>query len=288
MSFFERLQSIDRRILYLLLAVVISLPLAINLPVPPAVVSPQTQKFYETLETLAADPARGEKMVILCANFSSSTAAETLTQTETIMRHLMKRKMKFAIFCFNDPQGRELAQQKADALQRQYGYVYGRDYVNWGFRPPGAAVNTVKAMVRDIPSALGKDYRGTRLTEIPVMQGITGVNDVSAIIEITASNSLPVWLQYYQRTGANPVPTLFACTAVMAPEAYPFFKSGQLQGMLTGLVGAIEYEGLLNERGFATRASASLSYAHALIILLIVVGNVGMFATRARARREAR
>ncbi len=182
----------------------------------------------------------------------------------------------------------------AERLQGRYGYQYGRDYVNWGFRPPAAAVPTIKAMVRNIPAAIGTDYTGTPLAQIPVMRGVRGVNDIAAVIEITASASLPVWLGYFQRTATgDPVPTLYAPTAVMAPEAFPLLKSGQIQGMLIGLKGAIEYEALLRERGFATQASASLSYAHFLILGLIILGNVGMFASRARrsgvrgpARRE--
>ena len=287
MGFLVRLQDIDRRVLYLLLAVAVSFPFLFPAPVPDPAILPQTQSFFRTVEAVSADPVRRDKLVILSCNFSSSTSAESLTQTETVMRHLMKNKLKFAIFSFNDPQGRELGQLIANRLQDEYGYQYGRDYVNWGFRPPAAAVNTVKAMVRNIPEAIGTDANGTRLVEIPVMRNIRGANDLAAIIEITGSNSLPVWLQYLQRTGAGaePIPTLYCPTAVMAPEAFPLLKSGQLQGMLTGLKGAIEYEALLNVRGFATRASASLSYSHFLILALIVLGNLGTFAARAQARR---
>jgi len=284
---FARLQDIDRRILYVLLAISVSLPFLVAAPVPQAAQSPQTQGFYKTIEDLAADPQRRNKLVILSTNFSASTAAENRTQTETMMRHLMRRRIRFAIFSF-DPQGRLLAQQTAERLQGRYGYVYGRDYVNWGFRPVGAFVNIVKAMVRDIPGAIGTDHRGTKLAELSAMKGVRGVDDIGAVIEISGSNSLPIWLQFFQRTGKTPVPTLFACTAVMAPEAFPFLKSGQLQGMLVGLKGAIEYEGLLGERGFATKASASLSYSHFLIVALIVLGNIGMWAARARPAGRAR
>ena len=63
-------------------------------------------------------------------------------------------------------------------------------------------------------------------------------------------------------------------------------KSGQLQGMLAGLSGATEYEQLLNEPGFGAKASASLSYAQLLIILLIILGNAGMLAARRLAREN--
>jgi len=273
-------QRIDRRYLYLLLAIVVAAPFVFNVPVPAAVVLPQTRSFYDTIEQMANDPVAKNKLVILSANYGAGTLAENNTQCEAVMRHLMKRHLKFAIFAFADPQGRELGQRVADSIQDHYGYFYGRDYVNIGYRPSGAIVPLLKSAVRDVPGTFGNDIKGTPLAQVPVMQGIKTVNDIGLIIEITPAGTVGAWIQFFQRTGDKPIPTLFCPTAVMAAEAFPYLKSGQLQGMLNGLSGAIEYEVLTGEKGFGTRASASLSYAHLLIILLIVLGNAGMFAER--------
>jgi hypothetical protein len=277
-------QRIDRRILYVLLAIIVALPFLIDTPVPPVVVSPQAQLYYDTIESIAKDPTLKDKLVILCTNYGSGTFAENQTQAEATMHHLMKRHLKFALFAFASPQGRDLGKDIADRLAPKYGYAYGRDYVHFGYRPSDAIESLLKAAVRDIPGAFGNDINGTPLEQVPVMQHIKTVNDISLIVEIASANTLPVWLQFFQRVGDHPIATLYSPTGVMAPEAFPLLKSGQLQGMLSGLNGAIEYEGLVGEKGFGTRASASLSYAHLLIILLIVLGNLGMFAQRRLAR----
>lgn len=281
-------QNVDRRVLYLLLAFVVALPFVVPIPVPPAVVLPDTQKFYDTIEAVANDPVASKKLVILDTNFAAGTIAENGAQAEAIMRHLMRRKLRFAIFAYNDPQGRQLGQRLADKLSAQYGYVYGRDYVNWGYRPPDAIVPLLKAAVRDVPGTFGNDINGTALAQVPAMHDVRTVNDIGLIVEITAFPNIVNWIQYYQRTGDQPIPTLYAPTSIMAPEAFPYLKSGQLQGILVGLSGAIEYEGLIKERGFGTQASASLSLAHGLIILLILLGNAGMFAARRLARSDER
>jgi hypothetical protein len=273
-------QHIDRRILYILLISVIAAPFVFGVPVPPALVLPETQKYYDTIEEFANDSTRNQKLVILCANYGAGTMADNQTQLEATMQHLMKRKLKFAIFAFSTPQGREQGQLAADKYTAKYGYVYGENYVNWGFRAPDSIVPLLKAAVRDVPGAFGNDIRGKPLAEVPVMQGIKTVNDIGLIIEVASANTLPAWIEYFQRTGDEPIPTLYCPTPVMAPEAFPFLKSGQLSGMMIGLKGAIEYEGLIQERGFGTRASASLSYSHLLIIFLVVLGNAGMFAAR--------
>lgn len=278
LRFLVNAQKIDRRILYLLLFLAIGLPMIIRVPTPKPAIMPETRKFYDTIEEIAADPARKDKLVILCSNYGAGTLAENQTQTAAICRHLMQKRLKFAIFAFNSQQGAEQGDLAATAAAQKYGYKYGIDYVNWGFRPGEAIVTLLKSAVRDIPDAFGNDAKGTALTQVPVMQGIKDVNNIGLIIEVASANTLPTWLQYFQRTGDNPIATLYAPTSVMAPEGYPLLKSGQINGMLFGLKGANEYEILIGERDFGERGAASLAYSHLLIILLVILGNVGMFA----------
>ncbi|MDX1934338.1 MAG: hypothetical protein SFU56_17180 [Capsulimonadales bacterium] len=277
-------QRIDRRVLYLLLAATVALPMVIRLPVPPVAITPQSRQFFRTVEQFADDPARRHKLVILCTNYGSGTSAENQTQTEAVLHHLMRKRLKFALFAFSTPQGRELGKASAEKLASRYGYEYGRDYVHFGFRPPDSVEPLLKAAVRDIPGNFGNDINGTPLAEIPVMQGIRTVNDIGMIVEVASSNTLQLWIAFFQRVGEEPIPTLYCPTNVMAPEAFPLLASGQLSGMLAGLNGATEYEQLLNEPGFGSGVSAPLSYSQLLIVLLIALGNAGMFAQRRLAR----
>ena len=283
MHILNKLNNLDRRMLYLLLIIVIAIPLlapAVTKPLPKPAITSFTRSYYETIEKVATDPIAKNKLVILSCNFAAGTLAENLSQCEATVRHLMMRKLKFAIFGFSDPQGRELGQQVVDKLAKEYDYQYGRDYVNWGYRPGGAAVALLKSAVNDVPGALGKDTKGTTLSDVPCMQGIKSVNDISLICEFASANTVPYWIQFFQRAGKSPIPTLFGPTSVMATEAVPYVESGQLQGMLIGLKGASEYELLLEKEGFASSASASLSLSHLLILVLIVLGNIGMVVER--------
>jgi hypothetical protein len=115
-----------------------------------------------------------------------------------------------------------------------------------------------------------------------MMANYKKADDVGLIIEYAAADTVKYWVQFFQRAGSTPIATLFCPTSVMANEAYPMLETGQLQGMLVGLKGANEFETVMKRPGFATRASASLSYSHLLIILLIILGNVGMIQDRKR------
>jgi len=72
-------------------------------------------------------------------------------------------------------------------------------------------------------------------------------------------------------------------TAVAAPPFYPYVQSGQLVGLLGGLKGAAEYEGLVGATGDATRGMDAQSIVHALIVFFILLGNV-VYLMERRAR----
>lgn len=284
MTLGQRLQKIDRRWIYLVTAIIIGLPFVpgMRVPVPPPVVQPQTKAYHQAIEDMASDPAESKKLVIMSANYGAGTLAENQSQCEATMKHLMSKKLKFALFTFIDPQGRDLSLRLAERLAPKYGYKYGEDWCSFGFRPSSGVDQTIKTMSTDLPGGIVTDVNSAPIASLPMMKDIKSADEVGMVINFASTQSLDLWLQFFARPDKSPLPILYAPTSVMAPEAYPLLRSGQLKGMLTGLKGAIEYEALLKEPGFATSASASLSWAHFLIIVLIVLGNVGMYLEKKR------
>jgi hypothetical protein len=284
MSLGERLQKLDRRWLYLLTALIIGLPFVpgIRVPVPPPVIQPQTRAYYQTIEDLAADPVESKKLVIVAVNYASGTLAENQSQCEATLKHLMRKKLKFALFTFTDPQGRDLGLRLAERLAADQAYTYGESWCSFGFRPAAGVDQTLKTMCTDLPGGIVTDVNGKPIASLPMMASVKSADDVGLVINFASTQSIDLWLQFFSRPDKSTLPMLYGPTSIMAPEAYPLLRSGQLKGMLTGLKGAIEYEALLKEPGFATSASASLSWAHFLIIALVILGNVGMYLEKKR------
>ena len=54
-------------------------------------------------------------------------------------------------------------------------------------------------------------------------------------------------------------------------------STGQLKGMLAGLAGAANYEKLMGYSGPASEKMPSQSWAHLLIVILIIIGNITYF-----------
>ena len=66
----------------------------------------------------------------------------------------------------------------------------------------------------------------------------------------TSRPAIPGTKEWVQQVQARfHLPMVSGCTAVSAPEYYPYLQSGQLQGLLGGMAGAAEYEKLRGEKG---------------------------------------
>lgn len=276
----DLLGRIDRRILYVGLVVITLLPLVFHwsLPLYP---SPHAIRFYQTVESLPTD-----RLVVVSTDWGPSTLAENRPQSVATFRHLVRRGIKFAIADIGTPNGARLGEQAAEeAIQaegKQDEFKYGTHFVNFGYKV--GEDPWVNAFSRDIPGAIGaSDYQNRPLASMPVMNGVQSFGkDVSALVVITASNSIDPYLGFVGPKGSK---ILMGSTAVMAPTYYGYLDSGQMSGLLTGMKGATEYEQLLKYKGLGSDLIAGQSFAHVYLIFLIVLGNLAVLLQRLAVRR---
>ena len=283
MNILRLLQEVDRRVLYVLLLLAVTVPFFVKVVIHVPVSQP-TQSLYDAIEALPAN-----SFVLYSPNYSAGTRGENGAQSEVLVRHLMmmwhKKKVRFGILSF-DPQGKTLAQETALSLQTEYNkqgfdIKEGVSWVNFGYRVDQQ--NFVRGMVKDMPGALIKDIHDQPVAALPVMQGVHTAKDVALILDVNPTGNYAIYIQFMQ--GPFKIPMGLAPTAVMAPEAFNYLDSGQIVGLLQGVQGAAEYEQLLNTPARATRAANSLSAAHLLLIGFIVLGNIAMLLERSKQRK---
>ncbi len=276
-SWQERVGAIDRRWMYALLFATTLAPLVFRWRLP-LYVTEDARDLYQVVQALP----RG-RIVVLSCNWEAGTKAESRPQTVALARHLLRRHIPFALLSFA-PTSPQLAEDAIEQAAREEGRgVYGVDWCNWGYRV--GITPWLQALARNIPSTVATDWKGRRLGELPMMRGVQTFHDnVSLLIDITGSSTIHEWItMVHAPTG---VPIGFACTAVMAPEAYPYLDSRQLVGMLTGMRGAAEYEQLIGAPGFGVTAMAGQSFAHLCILGLIALGNLPILAAALRRGRR--
>ncbi len=156
----------------------------------------------------------------------------------------------------------------------------GRDWSYFGYKPGFSSI--MLGMGKDIPKTIVNDYWGTPIIKHEMFNSKTkkvkSFEDISIVIDFAAGASVDYLLLYVNTKFGRPLGA--GVTAVMAADYYPYIQSGQLVGMLNGMRGAADYETLIKQPGRGLNAMASQTYAHLLIILFIILGNIGYLVTK--------
>jgi hypothetical protein len=180
------------------------------------------------------------------------------------------------------PGGSALVDQTVESVageMRAQGHdlVYGRDYVNLGYKSGNEAVMVL--MGKGIANAFPQDQRANATSSLPLMKNVRDYSSFVMLVNI--SSGYPGTKEWVQQVNSRfHLPMVSGCTAVSAPEYYPYLQSGQLKGLLGGMAGAAEYEKIRGEKGSATKGMDAQSLAHAFIALCIIAGNVVQWSKR--------
>jgi hypothetical protein len=266
----ERLLNLDRRIVYLVLFVGITLALLIDFKLP-VKATPNVRSVYEGVESLPSGST-----ILISFDFGPSTVTELGPMAEAILHHCFGRKLK-VIAVTLVPEGQGTTGTILDKVAAEYDAVYGKDYAYLGYKAGNEVV--ILNMGQDLRRAFERDVKGNALAEMEVTRSISSLSDLPYVIDLASGYpGVEEWIQYgEERYGF----TLAAgVTAVMAPDFFPFLQSGQLAGLLGGLAGAAEYEHLIGRPGQAISGMRPQSVGHLIIIVFILFGNLAYFTQR--------
>ena len=271
-----KLGTVDRRWIFLVIGIVVIIPLFFPLGLPIRATA-TTQQVYDTIDALP----HGSKVLVSC-EYGPSTKPEIHPMTLAVMHHLFKNKHKVYVTCLW-PDGQFLAEEALDQVGgEEYGLKYGEDYVLLGFRPGNEAV--VKGIVSNLRKVYTIDSRGTKVTEIPMMDGIHRFEDFDFLFSASAGYPGTIeWVQY--AVDPTDVPMSTGTTSIQVNEVMPYVAAGQVNGILAGMPGAAEYEALIGVPGIGTSGMDAQSVAHLVIVLFIVLGNIGYFIERQRSKK---
>ena len=263
------LLNLDRRVVFLCVFLGAAVPLLIPFHFP-IKATKQVRAVYDTIETMAD---RGGGAVLISFDYGPSSLPELQPMAQSILRHCFDRKLK--VVAMNHwPQGVGLAQQALGTVSKERGAVYGEDYVFLGYKT--GMTSLVINMGQDFHNAFPQDAQGNATAGLAVTGGISSLRDFDYVISLAAGNTPDqVWIPFGQEKYKFPFG--IGCTAVMAPDMYPFLQSGQMNGLIGGLAGAAEYEALVKTPGSATDGMKPQSIVHLVIIFFIALGNLMYF-----------
>ncbi len=277
MNVYEKFLHIDRRYIFIFVALGVIIPLVWPLGLA-VTTSPPVENVYNAVEELAPGTP-----VLVSVDYDPSTQPELSPMTVAVLRHCFSRDLPVIITVLH-PGGPGLALEISDRISKEAGAVYGEDYVFLGYKVGGSAV--ILSMGQDFQVSFPADYFNTPIDEIPLMEKVKNYNDIGLVITMSGSTFPEAWVAYgYERYG---VKVAAGVTAVMAADYYPFLQTGQLVGLLGGLKGAAEYEKLINRPDDGLKGMDAQTIVHLFVVLMILLGNIAyLFVQRAKKREAA-
>ena len=282
---YDFLNNLDRRWVFLLMALAVGVPILFELQFPETPTKLADAVFQE-VESLD----EGDK-VMLAFDFDPASEGELGPMATAFVRHCCEKKLKM-YFLALWPVGPQMIDESIDnVIKADFPHlIYGEDYVNLGFKPGEEGV--IKVIITDLKQLYTTDARGTNVEQIPMMRGIDNVQSMDLIINVSAGYpGTKEWVQYAATPYKDEVRLVAGCTGVQAPLLYPYLPD-QLPGLLGAIKGAAEYEKLVIDTYGgenpdpkyleAKRRMGPQLIAHVLMILLIFAGNYIFFVQRSR------
>ncbi len=288
MKIIKFLSTLDRRIIYLILALVVMLPLIIPSVQKVRVMTP-VNKLFDAVDAIPDD-----QILMIDFDYDPQTLPEMEPMGIAVLRHAFHQRIRVAVLSlYVQPLG--LAKKALDQVTEEFNsrstsradsIIYGQDYVFLGWQPP--PIVPLLGMGSSITNVYTRDYYGYRTDSLPMMATVKNFNDVGILVSLSGATA-PLWWVAYSQTRFG-VAVGAGITAVSASEFYQYYQTGQFSGLMIGMKGAAEYEELvetklmLKGRRKASEALGSLTAAHLTMIAFIIIGNVGYFVRKRQGK----
>ena len=272
MTFWEKLEKIDRRWVYLMVGIMVVIPFIFPADFEVSI-TPEARMLYDAVEALP-----DSSVVFLVFDYYPSTIAECEPMTIAALHHFFRKDCKVITLSNIPLGGPSMAERVTRTMAEEYNKVYGVDFVNLGYKANYVAV--MSGMGTSIESIFPADNSGTPLSKLPLMQTVHNYDDISFLFEVADNATADYWVSIVNAQYGLPMGC--GTTAVSAPKYYAFVSAGQFVGLLGGMKAAAEYEQLIHQPAKAVTGMSAQSLVHLLIIFLVIIGNVGFFLSRTK------
>jgi len=260
----QKFFKIDRRWIFLVLAVVLFIPIIKPIGLPNKTISRDVRNIYNFMDEL---PARS--FVLFSLDYDPSTRPELHPAAIAMVRHAFRKNLRVGVVTYSAG-STGLIEQIFEKVPAEYGKVNGTDYVIFPYMANYLAVMT--QMASDLYGIYDKDQDGRDARSLPVMRGIRNYRNMSLVVCVAGTSMPDAWVAFVG--DKYKVPVAASVTAISQPGYGPYLQTNQLKGLIGGMKGAAEYESLIKQPGKGTSGIDALNLAHLLVLALILTSNI--------------
>lgn len=269
-----KLHNIDRRWIFLLILLGVSIPLIMPFGLK-IEVTRNVKSVYDLLE--ASRP--GDK-ILLSFDYDPASKPELQPMATAIIKHAIEKDLSIicvALWPMGVSLADEIYQDKKGDL------IYGENFINLGYKAGGLV--SIQAMGKNFREVFPNDSNGDNINNFTIMNNINTLTDFSFVISFSAGTpGIKEWIMVAGDRFRLPVAG--GATAVSTPGFLPYInEQKQLYGLIGGLKAAAEYEMLIDTPGTATAGMDAQSIAHLIIILFIIVSNISWYLLQKDKKR---
>ncbi len=267
---------------WLLLAVlVLALMLGQADPVLLPHVWPGVSEAYRTIEALPSG-----SIVLVDWAYDPATAGEMDLVVRPVIEHLLAQEATLLVVS-QLPMGPATARRLIAAVAQPprpeaLSGALDASLVEAGFLPGGATTLPLlgQAPLLGIPF----DLQGRALADRPMLASLSTTPPAFHLIVAARAESVQRWLEQVQPLSG--VPAVAVTSAAAGPVLRPYFDSGQLAGLVSGISGGIGYRILLPQRlsgeqqTVIWRQMQGRNGALLVLLFVVVVSNLTVIAKR--------
>jgi hypothetical protein len=223
--------------------------------------------------------------VLVAFDYDPALSGELEAAAAPLFDQLLSKGTRLTLVS-TSPTGPALAERflQTTPLVNAHQYRSGEQYVNLGYLAGGPA--SILYFAGSPADAMPDTVNGDPAWATPPLQGVLHLSDFAAVIILTDNadtgrNWIEQSSQYLGKT-----PMMMVISAQAEPMIRPYFDSGQLKGLVSGLLDAKIYEQSYNRPGLAYHYWDSFSIGMLVAELLIVIGATWSAVVAWRARRS--
>ncbi len=224
--------------------------------------------------------------VLVAMDYQPALAGEMEAALTPVLNDLMINGKPLA-FISTQPSGPLMvSRMMARMAQEPYRHTYqaGQQYVDLGYLPGEAA--GIQSFASQPRRAIGANGFNPNFWESPALSTISRLDEFSAVIVVTDNPDIGrIWVE--QAGGwLSDTPLLMVISAQAEPMIRPYYDSGQVSGLVTGLAGGAIYENNRQGAGLARAYWDSYGFGLVAAQLLILVGGIWSLVAGLVSRRK--